>query len=496
MKLTPGNTWRVMSRALLCGCAPCAFAAVLAASATSNAGEWTIVPSVSLDETLSDNVDLDPEGTEEGASITSVAPRVQIQSQASRLTTSWNVGASFEQQVGGVDEGTNIRPSISGFGTLEALKNLLFFDARATVSQVLLDNEDPDAGSNQETVTNFSLGPRLVNRLGDFATSQLSYEFSKVIVQDEGEAIDDGDDISTTTVHDASLNLTSGSDFRRYLWSLSASASNSDSNDDASIVKRRDLNAGLEFIVVRTFSLIGNVGYQIFDDGNAANDVQGATWDGGFRWTPGPNTELFMTYGQRDDSNSLEVDFSHNIGPRTRLTLTYDEVLQTGEEQLLDNSSFLINDPVTGEVIDSRTGLPFDPNSNLVSSDSDSSRIRTLRSQVSGSFGRNSYRVDASLQERDEDSAVDTEQVISTGVTYRRSLSSRARISVNGRYRTTDFDDGIREDDEVSLNGQFNYRVFNNVDARTSYSFRDTSSTNAADEFTENRVSVGMTMSF
>ena len=485
-----------MGRVLLGGCAPCAVAAVLTAHSPASAGEWTIVPSISLDETLSDNVDLAPEGTEEGASITSVSPRLQIRSQASRLTTSLNVGASVDQQFGGVDEGTSIRPSAAGFGTLEAVEDLLFVDARTTVSQVLLDNEDSDANSNQQTVTNFSVGPRLVNRLGSFARSELSYEFSQVIVQDEGQAADDGDDISTTTVHDVGINLNSGADFTRYLWSLSASASNSDSDDDADIVERRNLNAGLEFVVIRTFSLIGNVGYEIFNDGNAANDIKGATWDGGFRWTPGPNTELFATYGVRNDSTSLELDFSLNIGPRTLLTVSFDESLQTGEQVLLDNSSFLVADPITGDVIDSRTGLPFDPNSNLVSSDSDTSRVRTLRSRVSGSFGRNTYRVDGSMQERDEAGAVDTEQVYSAGANYRRSLSSQARMTVSGRYRVTEFDDGIRKDDEITLDGTFNYTIARNLNANTTYRFRDSSSTDAENEFTENRVSVGMTMSF
>ena len=198
----------------------------------------------------------------------------------------------------------------------------------------------------------------------------------------------------------------------------------------------------------------------------------------------------------RNDSTSLELDFSHNIGPRTLLTVSFDESLQTGEQVLLDNSSFLVADPITGDVIDSRTGLPIDPNSNLVSSDSDTSRVRTLRSRVSGSFGRNTYRVDGSMQERDEAGAVDTEQVYSAGANYRRSLSSQARMTVSGRYRVTEFDDGIRKDDEITLDGTFNYTIARNLNANTTYRFRDSSSTDAENEFTENRVSVGMTMSF
>ena len=92
---------------------------------------------------------------------------------------------------------------------------------------------------------------------------------------------------------------------------------------------RRDANFSTTYAVTRTFFVIGSVGYQEFDDGDADNEVDDPTWRVAARWQPSSRTEVEVGYGQRDDEQSFDGDLRYNISPRTRLTASYGEVLRT-----------------------------------------------------------------------------------------------------------------------------------------------------------------------
>src|SRR3546814_16857837 len=66
------------------------------------------------------------------------------------------------------------------------------------------------------------------------------------------------------------------------------------------------------------------------------------------------------TYGRRQNDDSLDASLFYRIGPKTSLTASYTEALETSQQRAISNLGNLIIDPDTGELVDEETGLPFD----------------------------------------------------------------------------------------------------------------------------------------
>lgn len=459
------------------------------ATATPAVGQTRIEPSLTVNETFSDNVDADPDGEEEAAFLTDVVPAVTLRRQSARVNAALDAALTARHQTAGEDAGIELLPNVAGFGTAEVIDQLFFVDASASVSQQLLNTREADAESNRETVQNYSLSPSLVGHFGSFADGELRYTLQQVLGGDGG--------VSDATTHTGRMSLSSGADFTRLLWSVSASMSESKRTDDTDVT-RRDANIGLEYIVVRSFSLLGSAGYQFFDDGTPENEVDSPSWRAGFRWRPGPRLDLSAGYGESDDETSFDGRMTYRIGPRTTVFANYRERLETGQERLARDLSFIGIDPDTGELVDTRTGLPFDPNTSLTEISDRTERTRTARAGLSGVRGRNTFSMQGSYEISTVEGAGRNEEETAIGVSasWGRQLSPHANLIVSGNYLRSEFDDVDETDNEYSAAGTLSYNIYTNVNAFASYVFSMQDSTNGANEFSENRVSAGVQMGF
>ena len=472
-----------------------AAAAALPWAATG--AEIQLTPSIGVTETFSDNVDLDRDGQEEEAFSTDVTPAISIRADAARYTSNFDAAVTFRHQTGGDDKGMQILPGLTGFSTVEVSKELFFVDFSSSVSQELLNTRENNTQSNRDMVQTYSLSPYLVSRFGGFADAELRYTFDTTLREGSGDGGDDGDGNagdSTSNAIRAALN--SGEDFRDLLWSVAASASRR-SRDGGDDVERKSINLDVEYIVDRSFSALGGAGFQKLDGGDGDDEVDDPTWYAGFAWRPGTRTDLRVTYGQRDNNNTLSADLSYDIGPRTTLVANYRDQLATGQERLAQNLSFIGTDPNTGELIDTRTGLPFDPTTGETSVEDEITRTRTLTVAVRATRGRNSFVVSGNIQRQTEEGDGDgDETAYSVSSSFGRQLSRRTDLTLNGAFSRNEFEEDDRDDNEFNLSTALNYVVFRNINAFTSYRYRKQISTNDDEEFTENSVSVGVRMTF
>ncbi len=292
------------------------------------AGDLTITPSIEVREAFSDNVDLGPEGDEESAFISELVPGVKIRSESARVIAALNAFPILRHQTAGEDEGLSLAGGFAGLGTVEAVEDLFFVDAQASISQQVLDSRAADSTANERTVQIYRVSPYLQNRFGGFAEAEARYRLSQVFADDEATA--SGGQTSDTTTHALNLSLESGSDFSRLFWAMSSLVSEESRTEDDD-VSRREVDLEMRYAIDRAITLIAAGGYQFFDDGNPADEVSDPTWRVGFRWRPGPRTDLEATYGQRDDELNANVRFSYKIGPRTTLTARYSEILEKSQ---------------------------------------------------------------------------------------------------------------------------------------------------------------------
>src|SRR3546814_12693908 len=69
---------------------------------------------------------------------------------------------------------------------------------------------------------------------------------------------------------------------------------------------------------------------------------------------------LEASYGRRQDDENLDASLYYRLGPKTTLTASYREALETSQQRAISNLGNLIIDPDTGELIDEDTSQPFD----------------------------------------------------------------------------------------------------------------------------------------
>jgi len=481
-----GKCFRLLTPAI-------AMVAVLAAldlcGTSASAGEFIVTPGVTVSQTYSDNIDLDPDGLEDDALVTEVIPRIEVRSIGARFEGALDASTSLVYQTDGEDEGLEARPAISGFSTLEISKSLFFFDTQVSVSQELLNSRAADTEANRNTTAAYSLSPYLVNRFGGFAESETRYKFSQVHVDDDAEEV-----FSNDTTHAGRFTLDSGRDFSRLRWSFLAAAVHQDRSDDSNI-QRIDVDQEFEYGVTRSFSLIGAGGYDKFDDGDDENEVDDPSWRAGFRLRS-PRGELAATYGQREGDESLAANLRYRIGAWTTVNAGYDETLETGQERVVRNLGFISEDPDTGVLIDTRTGLPFDANPNTTSLTNQTTRTKRFTAGLTFNRGQNTIGIRGSIEDQQDQSSNDDEKHNLVTAFWQRRLNRRTTFRLTGSYENSTFDDEDREDDEYIANALLNYKVRDNVSLFGAYTYRQKDSTDPTDEYEENRFTIGLGVNF
>ncbi len=451
------------------------------------AGEWTITPSVTVGETYSDNVDLAPDGAETTALVTEVTPAISIVGNGARVQAFVTTGLTARHQTRGDDEGTQFDVDLAGTATVEAVRDLLFFDARASVSQQVLDSRKAASSANQSTVQTYEASPYLRGHFGGFADGEARYSFTQFL--------SNSSDASDSETHEIVLTLDSGRDFARVLWSLDLSASKEVRSNDAD-VNRRDAQVNFEYALGRSFSLLGSTGYQFFDDGNPSNKITGVVWDAGFRWRPGPRTELRATYGRHDNSNSAQVDFSYRFSTRTRLTASYGEVLDTSQGQAGQTLANIGVDQGSGTLINSATGLPFNPRDSLSSITDETTRTKTFRVNIDGSRGRNSFGAGFTIERQSVEPSGDDEDSVAVTANWSRRLRRNLDLDLQGSYENKKFSLDQREDHDYIFDGGLSYSFTTNLSASLNYGYTRRDSNVATEEYVENSVSVYVSMQF
>ncbi len=208
---------------------------------------------------------------------------------------------------------------------------------------------------------------------------------------------------------------------------------------------------------------------------------------------------LVVTYGRRDDNESPGVRLTYDIGPRIRLTVSYDEGLGTGDERLVSDLSLIGVDPLTGELIEQTTGLPFAPNDAPTSVTDEVTRSKTFQAVLTATRGRNSFSLNAIYREQKEEDGLadsdDEEGFVFSG-SWSRRLNPRTNFSFRASFENTKFTLDDREDKEYSISTNIDYNIFRNVNTFASYVYRRQDSTLGSEEFTENRISFGLRRTF
>jgi uncharacterized protein (PEP-CTERM system associated) len=156
----------------------------------SGAPRWQ--PSVSVSGEFSDNVDLDPED-EKAAFITRVTPGLSFRGYTSRFKGGFDGALGTRYTTAGEDQGFKVDGALTGTGDLQLVRDVLFLEGDASVSQEVLNAAEAQSDANLDTVQVYRVSLVLRNRFGGFAISELRYILGQVFVS--------SNDAGNTTFH-------------------------------------------------------------------------------------------------------------------------------------------------------------------------------------------------------------------------------------------------------------------------------------------------------
>ena len=457
-------------------------------------GDWTITPRAGVSETFSDNANLATDNEDRNSDfITRVSPGISVRGTGRRanLNLDYTLDQYFYHRGTHSDSTDN---SLTATGQAELVRQLFFIDGQASLARVIQSDTGPSSNSvagqnvNRTSTRSFNVSPFLRQHFGPWVDGELRYTYSRV-----SAGTNTIDDTSTNTEE---VHLTSGRRFTQLLWSLTGSNRQTENLGDQPMEHERRVDSNFTYVINRYISLLGGVGYEDVQDRTLQSQPKGVTWSGGLALQPSPRTSLRFTTGKRNGETDYEFEGTHALSPRTSIRAAYSESIQTSQRLLTDNLNFLVVDPVTGQIVDSRTGLPLNSDNGFGLAEN-SFRQKRATLTLNGSRRRNTFNVGLFWEERDTEATgiVETAYGGNFGVT--RRIRPRLNGGLNFSYRATDFgtpDD--RSQDEYGASTNLSYQVRNDIQATLTYNLTLRKGNNAPNDLMENSVTLALTKSF
>jgi uncharacterized protein (PEP-CTERM system associated) len=292
-------------------------------------GGWRILPRLSVIETYSDNVRFQPKGLEQQDLVTQINPGLVVTGVGRRYSV--NIDYTMNNLIyANLSNFNRIRHQLNAVGTAELVKDFLFLDGRAVMTQQNATLFGPQAinnvniTGNRANVNVYNISPYIRHRFQDFATTELRY--TRNMVSSSSNALFN----SQADGYQASLN--SGTAFRNFQWGLNYSNQQVHYERTNRTVEFERSIASLRYMVTSQFGLTATGGYERNTFISIRGSPSSPTWTAGFIWQPSQRTSVAFNAGQRFYGDTYSALASH----RTRMTvwdLSYDENITTFNQQ-------------------------------------------------------------------------------------------------------------------------------------------------------------------
>lgn len=275
--------------------------------APASAGNWQITPSISANETVTDNVDLvDKNRTNDW--ITDISPGLNIVGKGDRANLRFDY-RMHNLYYANDSSRNNLQNSLQADGTLEALENWFYIDANASIYQQNLSafsgstysSVDTNDSNNTTETTTYRISPYFKGTLGTSTDYLLRYNLSKTTADESGAF--------NTETRELAARLNGMTRFSQFGWTLDANTQKSmfDRGRDT----KADLVRGKLTYYYDPQFRVSLIGGRESNDYNT-RDMESHTIKGaGFEWAPTERTLLSATREDRFFGNSDNITFTH-----------------------------------------------------------------------------------------------------------------------------------------------------------------------------------------
>lgn len=280
---------------------------------------WRVQPSLSATEIYSDNINLAPSGSERSDLVTMISPSLRVTRLSPRLTLNLIYSPQLLYYANGTN-GATVRNYLDAAANATLVRNLLYFDARGSVSQQnaspfgILAANTANGSSNRVEARTFSFGPSIRSHLGNDVTYNAGYRYSTT---------SSNSNVLSRRSTDQIYGLV---ETRTSFRDLGVSANFDRTNiryGGSNTILTQTVGTTLTYVVSSTLRLLAGVGYDRNEYPSfPGRNLNGRSYFGGFDWTPSRNTRLNAQVGRRYFGKTANVAFTRRT-PRTVFNVSY-----------------------------------------------------------------------------------------------------------------------------------------------------------------------------
>lgn len=417
---------------------------------------WTITPSISIQETYTDDVDLDSTFRQSDfVTHTRIGALINRQGPGLDLDINYELSHFFYPSLDDKDE---FRHNLRANSQSELVDDHLYFDTVFSVGQNFVDRRATFASSviprsnNRNTVSLVDLSPYYINKVGDnFAILTTQYRFNYLSSDGEINVLDQPFGNFNSSSHEISSTLNSGSKFSKITWEFRNSyraLKYSNILDDNIYLS----NLTVDYNHNRYITLIGSLGYTRRNDplfASVLDNFSGIVWRVGGRLTPGPRTVLEVTYGKEFFGNTWNASGSYQITPNL-----------TAEIQYLDrvgNSARFIFDDLQNEFTTNNINQAF--------LDQGNGRNKRALFIITGVRGRTAVSLEAGYEESTGLLFRGSRNVRrkNASINIRRIISNRLAVNLGANLFLENFPGLVEDDFYVGFIGGLEYALKDNI---------------------------------
>lgn len=267
----------------------------------------SIVPYVSISETLTDNVRLTNTG-QQAEQITEISAGVRINIDGAMLKTflDYSLSHVIYAQNSSTDR-SQYQNGLNTFGTLEAVDNWAFVDFSGSISQQAVSAfgtpsiDNTSINANRAEVSSYRISPYVRGRLGNLTSYEARY--SRAVTGSDAQAS------SGVANSEGLVKIKGDSAFRNLGWSADASRQRVDYSEGRPTEVDR-VSLGLSYTITPQLRIFANGGREA----NNYTSVDKQSYDGsgfGVDWSPSEMTRLSASRDHRSFGNAHNLSFEH-----------------------------------------------------------------------------------------------------------------------------------------------------------------------------------------
>jgi uncharacterized protein (PEP-CTERM system associated) len=480
-------------------------------------GSWTYIPTLQFQETYSDNIKFAGSGKELGAFVTELSPNIAITrfSGLNTLNLNYRMQNLFNA-LGNDDIKTFNQLRFNTSNTI--VPNKFFLNANSSISQQNISNaqiaNDNISGSgNRTNVNTFSLSPSWTPHFGNFANGNFLVNVDTLSTDQISSSGVAG--ISDTLSLRESLNLNSGSEFRRFSWNVSYI------NNDNFRANGNDVGFQRSNAIIRTYL---NKHINVFvQGGQSANSFQstilrtnnGFFYTAGIQWIPsqlfnievgfGNNSHITLSLNPMSRLSWLTTFRDNQIGTNSGQTwqtaLNYRTLMSTWSlthindtttvQTLLLEQRFITVDINPDPLINQPVQFPiyFPTQTDQVI------ETQTWNFSVRFNSGKSSVFLSAFNQDRSYQFTGDHEKVSGLTANWNWQFAPKTSAFISPRWQQIERD-SPRNDNRYDFSVGLNRSITNRLNGRLEYRHLDQSSAIDNNNYEENRATASLFMRF